>query len=477
MKQHIFTAACLAGAFLGAFLAGSPVFAAAAHKPAPVKAVASATAKPSAAPMARPAAPASPAPATSPSPNATTLSLSDVQKIALSQSPQLEVARAAVDQAQSGVDIARSSALPSLGASASTDRAKSSIRVGAGSSAPVLFTSNSANVSLRQLILDGGRVAAGVQSARYSTDAARLSLTREVQTVLLTVAQQYFAALQARYTLRAALDSLHVAQVQENLVEAQYRAGVAARADVLTAQLPVAQAQLAVTQAQNGEASNVAALLATIGLPAQTPVNLKDDTSITQTVISQTDAINMANNLRADLFAAQAQERAAEANVRAAKLARFPVLAGNATDGTSSTSQTGSNYANSYSFGASLSFPILDGGLIRGQTEGARAQQRTAQANLQNTQLTVSLNVQQAVLALQTALSALSASNTELSQARTVVAVTNAQYKAGVTTLPLLLNAQNQLTRAETDQVNALYGYKIAQQQLFYAEGSLGPVP
>jgi len=239
----------------------------------------------------------------------------------------------------------------------------------------------------------------------------------------------------------------------------------------------VAQAQLAVTQAQNGESSNVAALLATIGLSSQTPITLRDDTSTTQSAPVLADAVTTAMAQRADLQAAQANERAAQANVRAAKLGRFPVLAGTATDGTASTAQNGSNFVNTYSFGASLSFPILDGGLIRGQTDLAQAQERTANANLQNAQLTVSLTVQQAFLGLQTALSALAAANSELSQARTVVAVTNAQYRAGVTTLPLLLNAQNQLTRAQTDQVNALYGYKIAQQQLLYAEGSIGPVP
>ncbi|HLW36878.1 MAG TPA: TolC family protein [Candidatus Eremiobacteraceae bacterium] len=471
MKTQTLTAACLVALTLA-----SPALAATHKHPAP-KIVARVASPATPAPMPTSAYPL-PAPTMTPQPNTPALSLTDVEKIALARSPQLEVARAAVDQAQSGIDIARSAELPNVSAQASTDRSKSNFRVGGGNAtAAVLLTSNGASANLRQLILDGGRVANEVQSARYSTDAARLSLTREIQTVLLTVAQQYFASLQARYTLRAALDSLHVAQVQEKLVEAQYRVGVAARADVLTAQLPVAQAQLAVTQAQNGEASNSAALLATIGLAAQTPINLKDDTSVTQTRVDLNDAVNVAMQQRADLQAAQANERAAEANVRAAKLARFPVLAGTATDGTASTSQNGKNYSNSYSFGASLSFPILDGGLIHGQTEAARAQQRTAQANLINTQLTVSLNIQQAILGLQTAQSALTASNVELAQARTVVDVTNAQYKAGVTTLPLLLNAQNQLTRAETDQINALYGYKVAQQNLYYAEGAMGPVP
>jgi outer membrane protein TolC len=54
--------------------------------------------------------------------------------------------------------------------------------------------------------------------------------------------------------------------------------------------------------------------------------------------------------------------------------------------------------------------------------------------------------------------------------------VTDAQYKSGVTTLPLLLNAQTQLTTAQSNYVQALYAYKVAQQNLLYAEGTIAPM-
>jgi outer membrane protein TolC len=60
-------------------------------------------------------------------------------------------------------------------------------------------------------------------------------------------------------------------------------------------------------------------------------------------------------------------------------------------------------------------------------------------------------------------------------QARVVLDVTNAQYKAGVTNLPLLLNAQSQLTTAQSNYVQSVYAYKIAQQNLLYAEGTIAP--
>ena len=53
-----------------------------------------------------------------------------------------------------------------------------------------------------------------------------------------------------------------------------------------------------------------------------------------------------------------------------------------------------------------------------------------------------------------------------------MVLSTEAQYRAGVTTLPLLLNAQVGITQALTDEVNAAYAVRQAEQALLYAEGA-----
>ena len=410
---------------------------------------------------------------TGPTPKPTDLSLGDAESIALAQSPQLEASRAIVDQNNANIGIARSGYLPNLTANA--DYLKS------GSKdityTPFVSNQNQAFLKLQQLILDGGRVSAEAQAARYSTDAAKLSLLRSIQTVLLSVAQEYYAALQARHQLQAAQRSLEVARVQERLVEAQYRAGVASHADVLTAQLPVAQAQVTVDQAQNGEAQNVASLLTTMGLPATAPVSLKDDIAVSGAQPKLEAVIDQALHERTDLAAAKSQVSSAQASVRAAKLAGFPLIDASAASGTASTTSAGSRYGANWQIQAGLSFPIYSGGLIRSQTDQARAFEQQAEANLTATRLNVYQNVQQAYLGLATADSSLNAAKVALDQARVVLDVTNAQYRAGVTTLPLLLNAQSQLTTAQSNYVQALYAFKIAQQDLLYAEGTLAAPP
>jgi outer membrane protein len=421
------------------------------------------------------------APSTGPTASPIALTLQNAKMVAVQRSPQLELARAALDFAGGQLQITTSGALPGFNASASAGRSKAPLRSGGGTSliTNTPFTSISGAISLNQLIFDGGSTYAKISSARFSRDAAALNALRAVDTVLFNVAQDYYAALQARYQYQVAVESRKLAEVQEHLVEAQFRAGVASRADVLTAQLPVAQARLAEAQAANGEQTQEALLLNAMGLPSDTPVNLATQTNETvpplpafQTVLSTAEA------QRTDLQAANASLTAASRSVRAARASRFPSIVGNASAGTTTTgvsngniATNGGNYASTYSFGATATMPIFNSGLTSGEIATAEANERTARANLTNTELGVSLSVRQAYLGALTAVEAVNSAKVELDQAQTVLDVTNAQYRAGVTTLVLLLNAQVQLTKARSDYVNALFGAYTAQQNLYLAEG------
>lgn len=423
-------------------------------------------------------APPAPPMSASGSPAPATLTLVDAENVALAQSPLLAIARAELVSAGAAKGLAQSGELPNIGVSADSTRSKANSfsNQGQGNSSGQL-TSNSASVNVRQLIFDGGRIWSQVSSARYSEDAARYSLQRTVQTVFFSIGQDYFAALQARHALIAANDAFHLAQVQEQLVNAQYRAGLAAKADVLTAQFPMAQAALKVAQTQYGEQLALATLLNAMGLPATQSVSLVDDASTSGEAPASVDQVlAVASISRPDLLAAEASSKSADLSVRAASLARFPLISATASDGVSGTAPnvSGGRNGNNYSYGVGLTFPLYDGGAIHSQTVQAQSQATIAAANLKTAELGVSLSVQQAFLNLETARASVTAANAELANARTVLDVTNAQYKSGVTTLPLLLNAQVGLTTAQTDQITALYTFKVAQQALLLAEGTIG---
>jgi len=79
--------------------------------------------------------------------------------------------------------------------------------------------------------------------------------------------------------------------------------------------------------------------------------------------------------------------------------------------------------------------------------------------------------VRQALANLVSAQAALDQTQAELSKAIVVLRATQAQYRAGVTTLPLLLNAQVAITQAQTDHLTAIYALRQAEQNYLYALG------
>lgn len=414
--------------------------------------------------------------------------------IAYARSPQLASARAAVEAAAAPVISARAGELPTVTGTASTSRAHrqpgsttsggTGGTGGTGAAFSADVTTNSLNASVRQLIFDGGRVAALVRQAQANENAQVATYQRSLQTVAFNVATAYYTTLSAERQTQVALATVRLAQVQENLVSAQIRAGTTARADLATAQLSTAQARVAVIRSQANELNQLATLANTLGVDANTRIQPKDDVpalSVTSGTLNVTpafptptyqQALARAYALRPDLAATHQQIASAQQALRAARLGYFPTLSGTGSYGTTSTTPNGGDFRNASSIGVSLSIPIFDAGLTRAQIVQAQAQLDQANAQLAISQNTVQLNVRQALVNLVSAYAALAQANQELSTAQTVLRSTQAQYAAGVTTLPLLLNAQNGIATALTDETTSVYNVRQAEQALLFAEGA-----
>ena len=413
--------------------------------------------------------------------------------IAYARSPLLASARADVEVASAPVGLAQSALFPAVTGNASTTRAhreggaSTTGTTGTGSGAATFnpnTTTNSLTVQLQQLIFDGGRVAAQIRGARATQSASIATYQRELQTVAFNVATAYYNTLSAQRQTQVALTTVQLDQVQENLVTAQIRAGTAARTDLATTQLPTAQARVAVIRSQANEQVQLATFANTLGLDADVAVQPKDDvpavsaTAGTLAVApsfptpSYQTAVTRALALRPDLTAQEQNIVANRENVRAARLGNFPNVNGNASYGTTSSDPGGGSFRNSGSIGLALTIPIYDRGQTKALTAQAQGQLDRALAQLQVAQQGVQLNVRTALVNLVAAYAALDQTNAELQKAQEVLRATQAQYRAGVTTLPLLLNAQVGLTQALTDEVTSVYTVRQAEQALLYAEGA-----
>jgi outer membrane protein len=124
--------------------------------------------------------------------------------------------------------------------------------------------------------------------------------------------------------------------------------------------------------------------------------------------------------------------------------------------------------------GASMTLPIYDPGVKNAQTETAAIQVDLESATLLQTELGIELDVRQAFGILGGAREAVIQAEAELKTAQEVLTDTQVQYRAGITNLALLLNAQSGLTQAETDRLNAVFALRQAEQSYLYALGDVG---
>lgn len=428
------------------------------------------------------------------------LTLQQAIDVAVAKSPVLAEARANYQLTQVQVELARTPLYPNLAAvgtvshshSGSTN-AGTTNRSGAGTFASGTGNSGGSgsgalgsnatqygiNLQLQQLIFNGGRTRAQIEQATANEVAGAYTYQRQLQTLAYNVAQAYYNALAAQASTGVAVQIVLQNQVQENLVMAQLRAGVASRVDLATAQLPTAQARVTLVKAQGTQLSSIAAFANVMGLDADADVTPANDAADKQTtalvpILSYDQALKRALALRPDYFSAKYTLDAAQYNIRAQQLALFPTLTGNASLGENSTTVAGTNFTTGNQIGATLNIPIFDQGVTRANVRQARVQADLAQSQLLQTEQGVQLSVRQALIGVVSAQSAIAQAQAELSKAQEILRATQAQYRAGVTTLPLLLNAQVGLTQAQVDYVNALYGLRQAEQTYLYALGESG---
>jgi outer membrane protein len=432
-----------------------------------------------------------------------TVSLDQAVAIGYARSPLLAQARAVILIDTAPVDLAKTGILPNISGTASTThgyrQSAGSIAgslVGTGTPAPVATATNSSNsnvasstvtnaleVTLRQLIYDGGRVAAELRAAKATQNGSIATYKRELQTVAFNVANAYYTALAAQRTTQVANETVKLNQVNADLVQAQIEAGTTARSDLLTAELPVAQARVALVRDQGLELSAQAAFVNAMGLDANTYVLPQDDGNVLAgssgapqvAVPTYSIAITRAYMLRPDLTAQQLAVQSTQASLKAARLGLFPNLNGNAAYGTASTDTTGGTYRNAGSIGLELTIPIFDQGITHAQVVQAQGQLDDEVALLETTREGIQLNVKQTLVSLVSAGATFDQTQAELANAREVLQATQAQYAAGVTTLPLLLNAEVGLTQALVDQVTAVYSLRQAEAAFLFAEGANAP--
>jgi outer membrane protein TolC len=309
---------------------------------------------------------------------------------------------------------------------------------------------------------------------------ANAGFTAVHQRLVLDVSQTYFALGAARGRLRAARKALATAQTVEEATSAKRENGLATIVALSQAQRQTAQARYSVAAAEGSERSALAALIAAVGIPAATPLDVVDGATVPLPSApdqSITAAVTAALAHRPDIIAALGQVDAAEATLRAAQRAYRPSigLSASAFENFGSLSSDGGPTSTVDRSGAtillSFSLPLYDGGERADHISIARAHLHESQANLDLTRDGVAQQVVQAYDSLQTSLAEYAAAETLRQAANTSYDAALQSYQQGVGTYTEVSTEENAVADAARQVEDARASAQTAAAALVFAMG------
>ncbi len=336
-------------------------------------------------------------------------------------------------------------------------------------------------VSAEYVVFDGFARRAEARAADAGVRQAELGRARAVQQATVVVLQGYLAVAQADAARRVAEEDVAAQRDLLAEVTAQVELGERAAYEQAQQQERVATAQAAVLAAARHRALAEARLVRTLGLDPEQEATFTVPGTLTSaaqpdaaSVSAETDAVRRALAARPDLRAAAVAVEAAESDGRAARAARLPQIALNASLGTSYTSaadgtslpgQFGDNRAGGLRLGVSV--PIFDRGATRARVRQAEATAALLRAEAEDARRAVVLDVRERLIGLDALRAQTDVAGVRVRAAAEALAAERARFQAGETTLQAVSLLQARLVEARSDR--ARLGVEAQFQQLFLA--------
>ena len=402
------------------------------------------------------------------------VSLSQAETVALANQPRMMAAQLRAHAAAARVSEARSAYFPTAAFNATGVLIADT---GTSTAAGALTTSSLSDRfayggQLTQLVTDFGRTSALVGSSRANFQAQEDLATLTKAQVRLNVRGAYFQVLGAEAVLRAA----QAAQLNRHLVARQLDAlaqnELRSTVDVNFAEVLASEADLAVVRAQSEVAQQRAHLTTTMGATQTISAPLVEP-SAPDPLPPDPDALQLAaQNQRADLNAAEAQQHAAQQFASAEKRLSYPALGlGGAAGQIPYHDHTlHDNYA---AAGFNLNIPIFNGGLFAARRTEAESEANARANDVKEIHLEVTEQVRNSWQRANAAFQSLSVTARLVAQSKEALRLAQARYDAGLGSIVELNEAQVNETSAEISAADANYTYLSRRAELDFAAGLL----
>lgn len=409
------------------------------------------------------------------------LTLETALRIGRTHQPQLRQASALVAAADARVDQARAALLPQVNLTAGYTRTTANFapRPGAFPNQPLpapTFSSTTYNfftagVTASQLLWDFGQAWQRRNAARAAADAEQGTERARQLAVDLGIRNAFFNARTARDAVTVAREALANRTRHVEQIRAFTEVGTRPEIDLLQVRTDQANAEVQLIEAENGYATSRALLNQAMGVvaPARYEVSGPHTSPLAGEEGALDALVDEALRARPEIAALDARVRAQDLTTKATKARYLPILG--ATAGLTTAGRELDRLAWNFSGGLTLSWPLLEGGLVRATVRENDATGSALRAELDLVRQDVRVDVDSARLSIAAAKASLAASGRALTNARARLDLAELRYRTGVGSGIELADAQLAATNAAFAQLQATLRLDTARAQLQQALG------
>ena len=405
------------------------------------------------------------------------LTLREAVAMALRRNPNVQVAALNVAESREDVNIARSALLPQAGFQAADLIRRGNIEANIGK--PIPFFPQ--HVGPWNTVQGGAGFSAPVfdltlwrrwQAFRQGVEANQAQEQAVHEQYVALVVSQYLGSLRAAADVRAARSRVDLAQALFNLASDVQKSGAGTRIDTLRADVQLANEKQRLIVADTQLKTSLFGLARLLNLDPRQPVELTDQMTFFETPsFSAEESLEHAWQARPEMKALAARTRALEIQKRAAAEAHLPKLSISA--GWMEQGLTPANAIPTYQYQATVDVPLFTGGRIRAERARAVLELRKIAQDEQELKNRIALEVKTAAAQLDSARNEVDVANRAARLADEEVAQAQDRFRAGVANNVEVIQAQDSLTRAADNQINALYRYNQARADLARAIGQM----
>lgn len=405
--------------------------------------------------------------------------LREVLNITLQNNFDLKLNRASIEYSEVDLKNAFGQYLPNISMSSSYSRQLNN----PNEIADELLNQYSARIGANLVLFDGFGREANYTRAQKTLQSAKINLDFQMQYVFLDAYNAYINVVRAYQIVRTRKENVELGQAELERIHARFEAGVLPATAVYAQEADLGNRTLELVSAENDLNIAKAQLLTIMGLTPDMEVEFKIDdlpSDISEDEIkafrnkigNMNDAVSLALQQRLDWKSAKLRLDATKESLEMAKSNYYPQLSANSYWSWLNTSLKGFDRSNYY-FGLSLSVPIFNNFSTDLRVQSGKFELDQRQIELLKLEQQIRKSVQVAYLNLQAAEKQIDIARKTVLSARENYNSTQERLNVGVATFNDLIHANTQLITAQINQINSIYNYVKARNELLFAIGAL----